>query len=275
MEAEVAEQADHIARPADRDDRGGKAIFEQQQRAHHPGGELADGRIAVGVGRAGHRQGRGELGVAQAGKGADDAGDHVGDQHRRAGVERGGVAGADEDAGADDAADAEEDQVPRPERALELAGPGFFLDLGDALAQPDAPEKAPARCRSRHSISPRICCCARSLAARTGQGNPLFGRRLSAPASARAAGRRRCGRGGAGPPGPNRRPTLASRRSPGRPARHRARPCRRRGRSRRSPRPTRVREKSSHETYGPLGITRMWVGASGLMSWKASACSSS
>ena len=25
----------------------------------------------------------------------------------------------------------------------------------------------------------------------------------------------------------------------------------------------------------PLGITRMWVGACGLMSWKASACSSS
>jgi hypothetical protein len=59
------------------------------------------------------------------------------------GVERRGVAGADEDAGADDAADAEEDQVPRPERALELAGPGFLLDLGDALAQSDPAQKAP------------------------------------------------------------------------------------------------------------------------------------
>ena len=59
-------------------------------------------------------------------------------------MKRGGVAGADEDAGADDAADAEEDQVPRPEAALELAGPGFFLDLGDALAQPIRPRKLPS-----------------------------------------------------------------------------------------------------------------------------------
>ena len=122
MDADVAEQADHIARPADRDDRRGKAIFEQQQRAHDPGGELADRRVAVGVGRAGNRQGRGQLGIAEAGKGADDAGDDVGDQHRRPGVKRRGVAGADEDARADDAADAEEDQVPGAERPLELAG---------------------------------------------------------------------------------------------------------------------------------------------------------
>jgi hypothetical protein len=36
-----------------------------------------------------------------------------------------------------------------------------------------------------------------------------------------------------------------------------------------------LEEKSSQETYGPLGITRIWTGASGLMSWKARACSSS
>ena len=138
---EVAEQADHIAGPADRDDRGGKAIFEDQQRAHHPGGELADRRIAVGVGGSRNRQRRGQLGIAEAGEGADDSGDGVGDQHGGAGMQRRGIAGPDEDAGADDAADAEEDQVPRPERALELAGAGFFLDLGDALAQPDAPRE--------------------------------------------------------------------------------------------------------------------------------------
>ena len=143
VQAEVAEQADHIARPADRDDRRGEPVFEQQQRAHDPGGELADGRIAIGVGGAGDRQRRGQLGVAQAGESADDAGDGVGDQDGRAGVQRGGIAGADEDAGADDAADAEEDQVPGAERALELAGPRFFLDLGDALAQPDPPERSP------------------------------------------------------------------------------------------------------------------------------------
>ena len=160
---------DHIARPADRDDRGGEAIFEQQQRAHDPGGELADRRIAVGVGRAGHRQGRGKLRIAEAGERADDAGDQVGDQHGRAGVERGGVAGAHEDAGADDAADAEEDEVPGPERALELAGRGLFLDLLDALAHHDAREKARS-CRSWPFVLPLIpllACCARSLAAKS------------------------------------------------------------------------------------------------------------
>ena len=57
-------------------------------------------------------------------------------------MERGGVAGTDEDAGADDAADAEERQVPRAQRPLELAGPGFFLNHRDALAQdPMRPSK--------------------------------------------------------------------------------------------------------------------------------------
>ena len=59
--ADVAKQADHVTGPADRNDRGGKSIFEQEQGAHHPGGEFADGGVAVGVGRARDRQGRGQL----------------------------------------------------------------------------------------------------------------------------------------------------------------------------------------------------------------------
>ncbi len=75
VQTDVAEQTDHVARPADRDDGGREAIFEQEQRAHDPGGELADGRVAVGVGRPRHRKRRGKLGVAEAGERADDAGD--------------------------------------------------------------------------------------------------------------------------------------------------------------------------------------------------------
>ena len=84
MDADVAEQAHHIARPADRDDGRREAVFEQQQRAHHPGGELADRGVGIGVGRARDRQGRGQFGIAQAGEGADDAGDDEGEQHGRA-----------------------------------------------------------------------------------------------------------------------------------------------------------------------------------------------
>ena len=153
--AEVSKQADDIARPADRDDRSGKPVFEQQEGAHHPGGELADRRVAVGVSRAGHRQSRGELGVAQAGESADDARDGVGDQDGRAGVKRGGVAGADENAGPDDAADTKKDEVPRAKRSLELAGPGFFLNLGHALAQHHPAENSPTWSGSRHTLSPK------------------------------------------------------------------------------------------------------------------------
>ena len=124
-------------------------------------GELADRRVAVGVGRARHRQGRGQLGVAEAGEGADESGDDVGDEDRRAGVERRGVAGAHEDARADDAADAEEDEVPGAERPLELAGLGLALDLGNGLAQEDSPEEPP-RCGTGHGTIPSIwpCFCA-------------------------------------------------------------------------------------------------------------------
>ena len=52
----VLQQADEIARPADRDDGGRQAVFQQQQHAHHPGGELAHGGVGVGIGRPGDRQ---------------------------------------------------------------------------------------------------------------------------------------------------------------------------------------------------------------------------
>ena len=211
---EVAEQADHIARPADRDDRSGKPIFEDQERAHDPGGELADRGIAVGVSGPRNRQGRGQLGVAQAGEGADDPGDDVGEQHGRAGVERRGVAGADEDAGADDAADAEEDQVPWPQGALEFAGPGFFLDVGDALAQPDPAQKAPASVRvAMVNLPLKYCFVAAEPSASNGAGNPY--------ASDLAAYRANIGPSGSPPKmwtwrwptsWPERLPVLASRR---------------------------------------------------------------
>ena len=66
-----------------------------------------------------------------------------GQQDGRAGVERGGVAGAHEDAGADDAADAEEDEVPGAERALAARWSRSRVDLVDGLAQEDARQEAP------------------------------------------------------------------------------------------------------------------------------------
>ena len=72
-DAKVVEEADNIARPADGDRGGAKCIFEDQVPADDPGDELAHGRIGIGVGTAGDRDGRGHLRVAETGKGAGDA----------------------------------------------------------------------------------------------------------------------------------------------------------------------------------------------------------
>ena len=136
VEPDVVQQADCVTGPSDRDHRRGQRVFEQQQRAHDPRAEFADGGVRVGVRGAGDRQHRGELGVAQARECADDAGDDEGEHDRGAGIQRGGGAGADEDAGADDATDAEQHQVNRAERAFELAAIELGLDLSNGLGTP-------------------------------------------------------------------------------------------------------------------------------------------
>ena len=123
-DAEVGEEADDVARPADRDRRGAERVLEDQVPADDPRDELAERRVAVGVGRAGHRHGRRELGVAERGQRADDAGEDHRQHDGRTGVRGGGLTGEDEDAGADDGADAERGQIDGPEHALELAFPG-------------------------------------------------------------------------------------------------------------------------------------------------------
>ena len=136
----VLHQADEIARPADRDRGRRQAVLEQQQQPHDPGGPLAHGGVGVGIGRAGHRQGRGEFGVAEGDERAEHAGDHEGDHDRRAGELRRRPAGEHEDAGADDAADAQEHEVQGAERTLQLPVLELGLDLGDGFAQEDAPK---------------------------------------------------------------------------------------------------------------------------------------
>ena len=87
-DAEVAEEADDVAGPADGD--GGRAdrVFEDQVPADDPGDELAQRRIGIGVGAAGNRDDGGHLRVAEAGKGAGKAAKHEGECDGRAGVGR-------------------------------------------------------------------------------------------------------------------------------------------------------------------------------------------
>ncbi len=150
----VLQQADAIARPAHGHGRGRQAVFQQQQQAHDPGHDLAHRGVGVGIGRARHRQGRRQLGVAKGHEGAEQAGDDERDGDRRPGELCGGAAGQHEDAGADDAAYAQQDQVQRPQGPLQLAMGVLGLDLRHGLAHEDAPD-APAVARTlRHAAVP-------------------------------------------------------------------------------------------------------------------------
>ena len=119
VEAEDADEVLEVVRPAVRDGRRAHGVLEHQVPADDPGEQLAQRGVGVGVGRAGHRDHRGELRVAQRGEDAGDAGDHEGEDQRRAGLVVRGHAGEHEDAGADDRADAQAGELDRPEDAAQ------------------------------------------------------------------------------------------------------------------------------------------------------------
>ena len=114
-----------VVGPADRDGDVADGVLDDQVPADDPGDELAERGVGVGVGAAGDRHHRRELGVAERGEAAGDGGEDEREDQRGPGAGPRGVAGgggADgrEDAGADDRADAEHDDVERAERPLEL-----------------------------------------------------------------------------------------------------------------------------------------------------------
>ncbi len=115
MNAEIGEEARDIARPADGDCRCAERIFEDQIPADDPGDEFAHRRISISIGAAGDGNGRGHLGIAEAGEGADEPGQNVGKADRRPRIFGRGMSGENENTGADDAADTERDEAERPQ----------------------------------------------------------------------------------------------------------------------------------------------------------------
>ena len=131
----VLQKGNDITRPADRDGRGGKQIFENQIPADDPGDEFAERRVAVSVGRAGKRNHRGKFRVTKPGEGAGQSGEDEGINNGRSGVLRGGLAGEDKNAGADDRADAQRGEVDGAEGAFEaFVRQHLGLQVGDASA---------------------------------------------------------------------------------------------------------------------------------------------
>src|SRR3712207_9487038 len=62
-EAEAVEERLQVAGDADRHDRDDGDVLQEQVPADEPPDDLAEGHVAVGVGRAGPRDHAGELGV--------------------------------------------------------------------------------------------------------------------------------------------------------------------------------------------------------------------
>ena len=123
-QAEPFEHRFSVLAPRDRHGRRADRVLEHQVPADDPRDELAHRRVGVGVGAAGDGNHRRELGVAEAGERAADAGDDEREDDRRAGAIGDSRGRADEQAGADDRADAERDERYRAQGALERALPG-------------------------------------------------------------------------------------------------------------------------------------------------------
>ena len=72
MDAEPLEQRLDVRGEANADAHVGEGVFEDQVPADDPCDQFAERGVGVGIGRAGDGNHRGEFGVAEAGKDADD-----------------------------------------------------------------------------------------------------------------------------------------------------------------------------------------------------------
>ena len=135
VKADIVQERDHVARPADRDRDRPERVLEDQVPPDDPGDDLPEGRVAVGVGAPRHGHEGGEFRVAQRRKDRRHAGQHEGEHDRRPGVERRNRAREHEDAGPDDRPDSEHREVQRAQSALQaVVGERLGLQIGDALA---------------------------------------------------------------------------------------------------------------------------------------------
>ena len=153
-DADAAQQLLEVAGPGDGDRDVADRVLDDQVPADDPADQLAQGGVGVGVGRAGDRHHRGELGVAEGREAAGDGGDDEGEDERRPGpgvVGAAGGGGADrrEDAGADDGADAEQGELDRRRASAAAADSGASAEARIAFS--DLVRKMP----SEQGSSPR------------------------------------------------------------------------------------------------------------------------
>ena len=137
VDVQLLQQAHEVSGPAGGHGGGPEGVLEHQVPTDDPGDQLAEGRIAIGVGGAGDGNDGGEFRIAEPGKGAGDAGKDKAESDGRTGVERGCLASQHEDPRADDGADTESDEVDRAERAPESVLPylvGLFGEYREGFS---------------------------------------------------------------------------------------------------------------------------------------------
>ena len=111
--------------------------------------ESAQGGVGIGVGAARHRDHAGEFGIAKPGEEAAQSRDREGEHHARAGIAGGGMSGENEDAGADDAADAQRDQMNRPQRSLEIVSVSSLSGFSETTSTIACPPAGPGTMAER------------------------------------------------------------------------------------------------------------------------------
>jgi hypothetical protein len=121
---EIAEHGLQVDRPTLGDGPRGDRELKDQIPADDPRQQLAEGGVGVGVRAAGHRHGRGELGVAQGSQRAGDRSEHERDRDRGPGHVARDTRGQRENPGADHHRDPEHGQVPSRQLLAQL---GFRL----------------------------------------------------------------------------------------------------------------------------------------------------
>ncbi|MNV22306.1 hypothetical protein D3C71_1132730 [compost metagenome] len=149
------DETDQVRRPAHRDRGRGEQVLQHQAPADEPGHAFAQGGVGVGVGAAGDRHHRRELGVAQARQCTGNAGEHEREHHCGAGMVGRGLAGEHEDTCADHRTDAQHDEVFGRESPFQR---GFAVQAAfDGLAGIDVPgrfDRFDPQQRLQHAVLP-------------------------------------------------------------------------------------------------------------------------
>ena len=144
LDAESGQQRREVAAPRDRHRDIADRVLEDQIPADDPGNQLAERGVGIGVGAAGLRNHRRQLGVAESGQRAHRAEQQEREDERGPGAVANHLAVRQhlpgcrrpdrrKDARADDGADREHDQITRAHDALQGLV-GFGEQLGDGLS---------------------------------------------------------------------------------------------------------------------------------------------